>query len=96
MERIHNTFGRGVGTASEMGKEASHGKHEEAVGDMFAFMESIPTSTYYFAMIGSILASLALFMSGKRWESLFVGLWAPTIITSSMFYKLLHPSHEMK
>jgi hypothetical protein len=28
--------------------------------------------------IGSIGASIALFLSGKKMEGIFVGLWAPT------------------
>ncbi len=70
------------------------GEPTEAMTGMFSFLETIPNSAYYFGMAGSILASLYLFLNGKRWESIFVGLWAPTIITSSMFYKMLHPSRE--
>ncbi len=85
-----------MGTAGEMARSIREGEPEEALGGMFGFLETIPTSTYYFAMLGSILGSLYLFISGRRWESLFVGLWAPTIITSSLFYKLLRPSREIR
>ena len=37
---------------------------------------------------GTIALSAALFFSGRRWESLFVGLWAPTILAVGMFYRL--------
>ena len=43
---------------------------------------------------GSILVSAALFFSGRKWESLFVGLWAPTLLTAGLFYRLL-VSREM-
>lgn len=85
-----------MGTAGEVARGVREGQPEEAMHGMFSFMETIPTSTYYFGMIGSILASLWLFISGRRWESLFVGLWAPTLISAGLFYKLLRPSREMR
>jgi hypothetical protein len=83
-----------MGSAQEAMRGVREGDVSDTVGGFFSFLETIPNSTYYFAMVGSIFASLWLFVSGKRWESLFVGLWAPTIITSAMFYKLIHPSRE--
>ena len=41
---------------------------------------------------GSIAVSAALFFSGRKWESLFVGLWAPTLLTAGLFYRLLVPT----
>jgi hypothetical protein len=35
-------------------------------------------SLFHILTIGSIGASIALFLSGKRLEGIFVGLWAPT------------------
>lgn len=35
-------------------------------------------SLFHILTIGSIGASIALFLSGKRIEGIFVGLWAPT------------------
>jgi hypothetical protein len=35
-------------------------------------------SLFHILTIGSIGASIALFLSGKRMEGIFVGLWAPT------------------
>lgn len=69
---------------------------EEVMAVPFSFLESIPASAYTFAMFGSILASLGLFLSGRRWEGLFVGLWAPTFASLGLFYKLLHPSREIR
>lgn len=62
---------------------------------MFEPFEHMPSSLYYFGMLGSIAASLYLFLSGRRWEALFVGLWPPTILNAALFYKLLRPSREM-
>ena len=36
------------------------------------------TSLLHILTIGSIGASIALFLSGKKMEGIFVGLWAPT------------------
>ncbi len=85
-----------MGNAQETMRGMQQGDPGDMMGGMFSFMENIPNSFYYFGMIGSVITSLWLFLSGKRWESLFVGLWAPTIITASMFYKLLRPSHEVR
>jgi len=84
-----------MGSAGEMARGIREVEPEEALTGVLSFMESIPTSTYYFGMIGSILASLWLFATGRKWESVFVGLWAPTFLTAGMFYKLLRPSREM-
>jgi hypothetical protein len=62
---------------------------------VFEPFERMPSSVYYLGMLGSIAASLYLFLSGRRWEALFVGLWPPTILNAALFYKLLHPSREM-
>ncbi len=68
---------------------------ESPLETMFQPFENMPSSLYYLGMLGSIAASLWLFMSGRRWEALFVGLWPPTILNAALFYKLLRPSREM-
>ncbi len=65
------------------------------VDNMFSSFERMPSSLYYIGTLGSIAASLYLFMTGRRWEALFVGLWPPTILNAALFYKILHPSREM-
>lgn len=69
----------------------------EERGPVFGIMEQMarmPSSTYWFAMLGSLLGSLTLFLMGQRWASLFVGLWVPTFLNVGLFYKLLHPERE--
>lgn len=61
----------------------------------FESFEHMPSSFYYFGMLGSIAASLYLFFTGRRWEALFVGLWPPTILNAALFYKILRPSREV-
>lgn len=66
----------------------------DTTSSILGFMEEMPSTYYYFAMAGSIVASLYLFVTGRRWESLFVGLWAPTLINLGLFYKLIRPSSD--
>ena len=69
----------------------------EEQGPLYGMMEqmaAMPSSTYWFAMLGSILASLALFLTGRRYAAIFVGLWVPTFLNVGLFYKLLHPERE--
>lgn len=35
-------------------------------------------SMFHILTLGAIIGSIALFMSGKRLEAIFVGLWPPT------------------
>ncbi len=60
----------------------------------FALMERVPTPVYYWAGIGSILASLALQVGGKKQAALFVGQWPPTFFILALLYKQLQPSQE--
>jgi len=41
-------------------------------------VESTGVSLFHILTIGSIGASIALFLSGKRQAGIFVGLWPPT------------------
>jgi hypothetical protein len=56
--------------------------------------EDTPAKLYLAAVGGSIAASLMLFLAGRKQASLFVGLWAPTILNLALVSKLLRPSHE--
>jgi hypothetical protein len=56
--------------------------------------EQIPAKLYLAAVGGSIFASLALFLAGRTQASLFVGLWAPTMLNLALVSKLLQPSQE--
>jgi len=73
-------------------RESAQRMQEEPVSGFLEMMEKVPPSTYFGLMIGAILLSLTLFLSGRKWGALFVGLWAPTILSSGLFYKVLHPS----
>lgn len=57
-------------------------------------LENISPNVYFAGVLGSILLSLGLFLGGKRQWSLFVGLWAPTILNAGLFAKMLRPSEK--
>ena len=80
--------GSGIGAGMGMGGNAEQAA--EAVdrpADKIA--QKIPSTPYFFATPGSILVSAGLFAAGKKTASLFVGLWAPTVLNMGMYNKLL-------
>jgi hypothetical protein len=56
----------------------------------FRVTDEVPGEVWYWAALGSILASAILFASNKRDWSLFVGQWPPTFLLFGLFHKLLH------
>jgi hypothetical protein len=59
-------------------------------------IEKLPSSFYYWAVIGSIAASALLMLMGKTRLATFVGLWPPTLLNMGLFNKILRPSHEIE
>jgi hypothetical protein len=49
----------------------------------------LPSDTFLWAAIGSIAASLAFNLTGKRHAALFVGQWAPTFLLLGTYNKLV-------
>jgi len=70
------------------------GEHPKIMDDIMESIENLPSSVYYGGVLGSILLSIVLFVSGKKLEGIFVGLWAPTIFNFGLYNKLLKPSRE--
>lgn len=62
--------------------------------DALETIENLPSSVYYGGVLGSILLSMVLYLSGKKEAGIFVGLWAPTILNLGLYNKLLRPSQE--
>ena len=60
----------------------------------FGMMEKVPSPVYYWAGMLSIVASLILWLNGKKQESLFVGQWPPTFFILAVLYKQVRPSRE--
>jgi hypothetical protein len=48
-----------------------------------------PSDWFLWAAFGSIAGSLALKMTGKNHEALFVGQWAPTFLILGLYNKLV-------
>jgi hypothetical protein len=49
----------------------------------------LPSDWFLWAAFGSIAGSLALKMTGKNHEALFVGQWAPTLLILGLYNKLV-------
>ena len=59
----------------------------DAPGDFLAV--KIPSSSYLVACGISVAASMLLYFSGKKMASLFVGLWAPTVLQMGIYNKIV-------
>lgn len=55
----------------------------------FRITDQVPGQVWYWAAVGSILASASLRLAGKNDLSLFVGQWPPTFLLFGLFHKLL-------
>lgn len=68
-----------------------HNEHRE--GQVTNMIENqtakIPSAIFLWAAIGSIGVSLALKMSGKKHEALFVGQWAAPFLLFGIYNKLV-------
>lgn len=62
--------------------------------DVLESIENLPSSVYYGGVLGSIIISLVMYLTGRRHAAIFVGLWAPTILNLGLYNKLLRPSQE--
>lgn len=50
---------------------------------------ALPSDVFLWAAVGSIVGSLALNMSGKQHQALFVGQWAPTFLILGLYNKIV-------
>jgi hypothetical protein len=69
-------------------------QQDDAQQTFFEVMEKVPTPVYYWAGIGSIIASLVLHQMGRKQDALFVGQWPPTFFILAVLYKQVRPSRE--
>ena len=49
----------------------------------------MPSDTFFWAAVASIGVSATLQMVGKQSASVFVGQWAPTLLTLGLYNKLV-------
>jgi hypothetical protein len=88
------TFGRSstqrvMETVSEKAQQAKEMMPETS--NLLETFERLPPGVYLGAMAASIAASMALMVTGRergRHWSLFLGLWAPTILNLGLYGKL--------
>jgi hypothetical protein len=64
----------------------------EVQDQYFRITDQVPQEVWYWAALGSVIASATLFAFNKRDWSLFVGQWPPTFLLFGLFHKLLKPS----
>jgi len=57
----------------------------------FNAANQMPAEIWYWAAIGSIIASATLFLAGRRDWSIFVGQWPPAFLLLGLFHKLVGP-----
>ncbi|HYL42643.1 MAG TPA: hypothetical protein VEU97_04585 [Ktedonobacteraceae bacterium] len=67
---------------------------QEAQAQYFRVTDQVPEEVWYWAALGSIIASATLFLVGRRDWSIFVGQWPPTFLLFGMFHKILRPSRS--
>lgn len=49
----------------------------------------LPSDTFLWAAVGSIIISAALQVMGRKAESTFIGQWAPTFLVLGLYNKLV-------
>ncbi len=74
------------------GVNAAANSVQDAQGQYFRVTDQVPTQIWYWAALGSVLASATLFIVNKRDWSVFVGQWSPTFLLFGLFHKLVQPS----
>jgi hypothetical protein len=67
-------------------------KAQDAKDQYFRVTDQVPEEVWYWAALGSIVASATLFILRQRDWSIFVGQWPPTFLLFGLFHKLLKPS----
>ena len=67
-------------------------KAADAQDQYFRVTDQVPEEIWYWAALGSIAISAALFAANKRDWSIFVGQWPPTFLLFGLFHKLIRPS----
>jgi hypothetical protein len=70
-----------------------HEAHEHAEGPLAKAIEDqtakLPSDTFLWLAVGSMVVSLTMQLSGKRHGSVFVGQWAPTFLLLGLYNKLV-------
>ncbi len=67
-------------------REHAEGRVARSIEEQTA---KLPSDLFLWAAGASVVGSLALQMTGKAKESLFVGQWAPTLLVLGLYNKLV-------
>ena len=59
--------------------------------EYFQITNSIPEQAWYWAALGSIVASAGLKLAGQNDWSIFVGQWPPTFLLFGLYHRLVKP-----
>jgi hypothetical protein len=73
-------------TASNEAQQHSEGVLAKTIEDQTA---KLPSDTFLWLAVGSIVASATFKVAGKSHEALFVGQWAPTFLILGLYNKLV-------
>jgi hypothetical protein len=80
----------GTGTATgRMDEEAQQHSEGAVARSIESQTAKLPSDVYLWAAVGSICGSLALKMSGRNTDALFVGQWAPTFLILGLYNKIV-------
>ena len=71
--------------------DTAKGTVQDTKKQYFRVTNRVPEEVWYWAALGSIIASASLFLMGKRDWSVFVGQWPPTFLLFGLFHKILRP-----
>lgn len=68
-------------------------RQEQSEGRIASMIEDqtskLPSDTFLWAALGSILVAMVLAVTGKREMGNFVGMWAPTILILGLYNKIV-------
>lgn len=79
-----------TGTTGATGTTGTHRYPEGRVASAIEQQTAkLPSDTFLWAAGGAIAASLALKLSGRDRDALFVGQWAPTFLLLGLYNKLV-------
>lgn len=75
-----------MATATATRYEHTEGKVAKTIEEQTA---KLPSDTFLWAAVGSMVASASLHIMGNKETSVFVGQWAPTFLILGLYNKLV-------
>ena len=75
-----------MAVASAPYRDHTEGQVAKAIEEQTA---RLPSDTFLWAAVGSMVASASLQAMGRQHASLFIGQWAPTLLIMGLYNKLV-------